>query len=107
MPKKARRKWSAHEKAEMVQQFHASGLSKAEFGRRMKINPNVLRNWLKKEQEPSPKRQAVVPVRVKRAKAKANAPGFEVVLRGGRVIRVTGGFDQDLFVKLVAALERR
>lgn len=54
--------------------------------------------------EPASKEESVfVPLRV----IDASAAAFEVVLEGGRVVRVTRGFDADTLRQLLAVLEEQ
>jgi len=106
MAKKKRRSWSATEKAQILREFHDSGLSKEAFGRRKRIYPSTLGNWLSKQQEAARKAPAVVPVDVRPAAGPESPSSLEVVLRGGQVVRVTAGFDPQLLVQVVATLQR-
>ncbi len=105
MAKKIRRRWSPEEKAEILGRFHASGLSREAFGREEGISSTVLGNWLQKKSKreiaaPNP---GLVPVRVK---CKDLASTIDILLRGGRRVRVVEGFDEKLLEQVISTLER-
>ena len=97
------RRWSTEEKAETLRRFEASGLSREEFARQASLAPSSLSNWIRKRASISPQ-PGLVPVQVKAA-APSDPALVEIVLRGGRRIRVSQGFDADLLRKVIAALE--
>jgi transposase len=96
-----RRRWTAAEKLQVVEESLSSGLSVAEFARRRDIHPNLLHLWrrqMKAAELPAPDGEArFAPVAVA---APSNAPAMqesysgdsvmvEVVLRNGRVLRLS------------------
>jgi transposase-like protein len=90
-----------------VEEFRRSGLGRKEFADSVGVHVNTLFKWLR--QEPSgktPRGQVAVPVRVRaEAPGAMRASALEVVLRGGRTIRVHGEFDRRTLVDLVDTLE--
>ncbi len=57
MPKKERRRFTPEQRAEILREFHSSGLTKGAFARQKGLHSSMLGNWLREEQElsePSP-----------------------------------------------------
>ena len=107
MPKKMRRRWSPEEKSEIIERFHASGLSREAFGRKEGIAPSVLGNWLRKESNGDhPEQQlGLVSVQVKREE-QSDEGLIEIIIGNDRRIRVGKGFDPKLLERVIATLER-
>ena len=107
MQKKVRRSWSPEEKAKVLGRFRTSGLSREAFARKEGISPSVVGNWLRKQTTEAVRgsKSGIVPVEVKRDDS--CDPGYlEIVVHGGRRIRVEQGFDEELLQHLIATLER-
>jgi hypothetical protein len=92
-------------------QWEQSGLSQDQFCRRRGLSTWSLRWWrceLKRRDAHARKDErkppVFLPVRVVEPAAPASA-ALEVVLRGGRIVRVRQDFDPNLLRKLIATLE--
>lgn len=101
--------WTAEVAREALEAWRSSGGSMAGFARRHGLNAQRLGWWRKRlgGEAPGP-RIEFVPVRlpVSEATGGGGEPGsLEVVLAGGRRIRVTSGFEESALVRLVRALE--
>ena len=110
MPKSSRtggKRRSRQEVERLVEEFRRSGLNRKEFADSAGVHVNTLYKWLREgANEKSPRVQVAVPVRVRAETPGATrASALEVVLRGGRTIRVHGEFDRRTLVDLVTALE--
>jgi transposase len=113
-----RRRWTTAEKLQIVEKSLSSGLSVAEFARRRDIHPNLLHSWrrqMKSGEVAVPDGEArFVPVAV--AAAPSDAPAMreseavvgvmvEVVLRNGRVLRLSDGVVPGCLAQLADVLE--
>jgi transposase len=101
-----RRRWSEREGRAMLEALARSGQTVAEFSRRHELQEQRVRAWTKRLPDVATA-ASFMPVRVREdARAPiASDPGVEVILRGGRVVRVGADFDADLLRRVVAALE--
>lgn len=115
------RKWTMDDAREMAKAFEASGKNLAEFGRGHGLTPERLRWWLKRMGKPSTRGRpssggpmVFAPVRLVSAVGRGIASEktssvsestIEVVLVGGRRVRVGTEFDVGLLRRVVAALE--
>ena len=104
-----RGQWSEHEARGVLGAWRKSGLSLEAFAKQQGFVPQRLRWWRNKlEGRPSTalvKQEseiALLPVTV--APPKRGEP-VAVYLRGGQVIRVGRGFDEEAFARVVAILE--
>jgi transposase len=112
-----RRRWTAAEKQQIVGESFSSDLSVAEFARQRDIHPNLLHSWrrqIKAGELPAPDGEACfVPVAVA---ASSNVPAMresdasvgvmvEVVLRNGRVLRLSDGVVPGRLAQLADVLE--
>lgn len=95
----------------LVEAQARSGLSLRRFAEAKRISPNTLAYWkYKRAADRQPRRRPVLtPVRVI---DDGGGPPWgrgliEVVLRGGRAIRVQADVDTDCLVRLMTALEQR
>lgn len=94
------------------EEWRTSGLSQAEFCRQKGVSLSVFR-WWRYHRIQSPKPQAsgaaFFPVRiVRRRREETDSPSrkvLEIVLRGGRVVRIGEDFDPVLLRKLLAVLD--
>jgi transposase len=111
-----RRRWTAAEKLQIVEESLSSGLSVAEFARRRDIHPNLLHSWrrqMKTGELPARDGEArFVPVAVAAPSApvlQESGAGVEVmvevVLRNGRVLRLSDGIDPGQLAQLADVLE--
>ncbi|MBN1608839.1 MAG: transposase [Polyangiaceae bacterium] len=115
------RYWSSREAAVVLARFADSGLSIADFARRHGIPDKRIRRW--KEKLPSPRALvanevgtaaehtiSLVPVRVvaesiEPTRATVFPSPLEVVVHGGRAVRVPAGFDSETLARVVTVLE--
>jgi transposase len=112
-----RRRWSAAEKLRLVAESASAGLSVAEFARRHDIHPNLLHSWRRQAQtgalSATPDGEAcLVPVTIAAESAAARRTGdedggsaIEVVLRNGRLLRVSERASPRCVAQLADALE--
>src|SRR3979490_1221441 len=113
-----RRRWTASEKLRLVADSAASGLSVADFARRHDIHPNLVHAWRRQartgELSVSPDGGArFVPVAVAAEGSAALTTGsdggtvsiIEVVLRNGRLLRLSEGVAPERVAQLADALE--
>jgi hypothetical protein len=112
-PSLAERRWRP-----LIEEWRQSGLNSSEFCRQKNITPSSFAYWRKEILLREQKRQARrAAARAKTSQAAANfvpvkvvgengdAAAIEVVLAGGRALRVSGDFDPELLGKLIATLE--
>jgi transposase len=111
-----RRRWTAAEKQRIVEESLSSSLSAAEFARQRDIHPNLLHSWrrqMKTGELPAPGEARFVPVAVA---APSDAPAMresdavvgamvEVVLRNGRILRLSDGVVPGRVAQLADVLE--
>lgn len=119
---KPRNKWDEDRARQAVEQWRASGETVAKYARKHGLSAWTLYDWRKRLGEQSPStaepsepgpttrqatRGAFLPVRVAQVSTAAHgvATPMEVVLAGGRVVRVGSDFDGAALRRLVAALE--
>jgi transposase len=113
-----RRRWTAGEKLRIVAASLACGLSVAEFARRHDVHPNLVHAWRRQSRtgglSVAPDGEArFVPVSVAAECSVAGPTGgdagiglvVEVVLRNGRVLRVSEGVALRRVALLADALE--
>ena len=119
-----RRSWSQEQKRAIVAEVEVSGASVSRVARRHGLNPGLLFRWRRNlkaksgctaPMEPDsgvpastpPPPQRFVPVMLPPPEAPAPAkPGtIEIVIAGGRTVRVGADFDTAALVRIVAALE--
>jgi hypothetical protein len=91
----------------LVASLKASGLSRAEFCRRRRLNYHTMTYWLKRlggsdGAEDNNARASFVEVSLPAVVASAT---YEVVLGSGRVIRLGAAFDDEAVARLVRMLE--
>lgn len=99
--------------AKRVERLERSGLSVRTFAAREGLKAGSLSFWKWKLARGQNRSGSPVPplkfIELTAAtappEARAASPGFEVVLRSGRTVRVSGGFDAAELVRLVAVLE--
>jgi hypothetical protein len=92
-----------------VRQWHGSGLSIAEFCRQQKLAAASFYNWRRTLAQRDAEATEFVPVRVLAepvpAPSASAAAGLELVLDGGRRLRVGPAFDDATLRRLLAVLE--
>ncbi len=101
---------SRAEWAKRVERWRDSGLSAAEFGAEIGVNPRTLTYWKwmlgkgSRDAQPSsaPKKAAAF---VEVHSTPTNT-GYELALSGGRRLQIPSGFDADTLARLLAVLER-
>jgi transposase len=84
--------WREADAKVIVDAWHASGLTRAAFARRHGIDGQRLARWSARLGPPSARPMRFHPVRLAMTEG-APAGGIEVVLAGGRRVRVERGFD--------------
>ncbi len=102
--------WSEVEARGVLEACRRSGLTIERYAKERGLVPQRLRAWKKKFEEreragrlaPAP---ALVPVRV--AEAPRRGEPVTVLLRTGHMLKVSHGFDEDAFARVVALLEAR
>jgi hypothetical protein len=88
-----------------IEKWRASGLSVRTFCARHGLAQPSFHAWRRALQRRDAEPPALVPVAVVGADVPARGGGVEVVLRGGRLVRVGPGFDAPTLRQVVAALE--
>ncbi len=88
-----------------IEAWRTSGLSVRAFCARHGLSPQSFYAWRRELQRRDAKPPAFVPVRVVGAGTPAAVSSIEVVLQGGRTVRVASGFDAATLQQVVAALE--
>ena len=101
-----KRRWTITEARVVVEAHGRSGLSLAAFARRHRVSLQRLYDWRRRlDVDVAPR---FLPVTVKATPAPI-APtvgtGLEIVLRGGRTVRVGSGCDERLLARVVEVLE--
>ncbi len=99
--------------AELVERWEQSGLSQAEFCRRRHVNYGTFVWWKRQlanaagDVPKQPGRLAKASKRFVEVRLASPLPGpaYEVVLAGGRSIRVGAQFDPEILSRLIAAVE--
>lgn len=100
----ATRVWSeAEARAELVQ-WRRSGEPLSTFSRNRGYSEARLRYWRRLLEDAARPATALMPVQVVERAQAADAP-VEIGLTGGQVVRVRRGFDADVLMAVVRALE--
>ena len=94
-----RRRWSAEDARQVLEQLAASGLSVREFAAQTSVDAQRLYRWRTQLGPGRAAPSAFIEVRP------AAAATIEVVLRSGHVLRVPEGFGDEALRRLVAVLE--
>lgn len=108
------RRWSAEQAQLVIAAAEASGLSKRAFAQREGLDPQRLTRWEGQLGGLRASRPSVAFEEIRldaggvnrRVEERASVAPFEVVLRGGRVVRVAASFEEGALLRLVRALER-
>jgi len=85
--------------------WRTSGLSVRAFCERRSLSEAHFYRWRRILQERATDRAAFVPVQLALADLAAPSGGVELVLTGGRTVRVAPGFDAPTLRRLLAVLE--
>jgi transposase len=111
-PHRTRAEW-----IEEIRRWRRSGQTAADYGAKYGVHPKTLVLWASKLRDVVPLAERggggravrhFVPVRVtpaERPVVSAAAPEFEVLLRNGRRVRVSGDFQPDVLARLLAAAD--
>lgn len=93
---------------ELVEEFHASGLTQTEFCQRRGVVLTTLNRYLNKHRKTSPARGGLVAVEVANPLPlqREAERALTVALPRGRKIEVGVGFDTSTLARIVAVLER-
>ncbi|HEV3026691.1 MAG TPA: hypothetical protein VG457_03920, partial [Planctomycetota bacterium] len=102
----------------VLEEWRRSGLDAADFCRDRRLAVSALQHWKKEIQARDQRRSAqraaeeasrqsmrLLSVRVVESQPAASPGALEVVLRGGRLVRLLGDFDPAILRKLLLALE--
>ena len=105
-----RGQWSEHEARGVLAAWRKSGLSLERFGKERGLVPQRIRWWRKKlegkAEAPKAGAMALLPVSIAAPAAPSRrGEPVAVYLRGGQVVRVGRGFDEEAFARVVAILE--
>jgi transposase len=109
-----RRRWTKAEKRRIVEESLASGVSVAEVARRHEVHPNLLHMWRRQARSgdldmalDGEARFAPIAIIAGETKAAVCCDGrvIEVVLRGGRVLRLPEDMAPARMAQLADALE--
>src|SRR5258705_2734928 len=105
-----RRRWTSEQKLQIVGESLAAGAKVAAVARRHDVHPNLIYGWRRQMRNgvlsASPAGGVqFVPVTVAAAPGFGSEPAIEVVLRNGRVLRVSDGVAPTRAAALAEALE--
>jgi hypothetical protein len=102
----------------VLEEWRRSGLEARDFCRDRRLAVSALKHWKKEIQARDQRRSAqraakeasrqsmrLLPVRIVESQPAAAPGALEIVLRGGRLVRLLGDFDPAMLRKLVLALE--
>ena len=98
------RYWRADDAATVLAAAAASGLSVAAFAARHGLRPQRLERWQRQLAAEQPVAETFVEVTLPPVTRRA-AGGFEIVLRAGRIVRVSAGFDAEELRRLLAVVD--
>ena len=102
------KRWSQLEARALLAAHGRSGLSLAAFARQKGVSAARLMWWRSRLRHTSPRASLAVrllPVTIKDGAEGPLQGRLEIVLRGGHVIRVTGGVDPEVLAQAVRVLE--
>jgi hypothetical protein len=94
--RRPRAEWEA-----LVREWRSGGLTQREFARRKGIAPTTLSWWSCRVAREGRRGAELVPVEV----IGGGGGDFRVELRGGRMVYVPAGFDEDALRRLLGVLE--
>lgn len=102
--RRSRRRFSSHEKRELVRAWRASGESQNRFAHDHGIAPSYLSRWSRKDDPDEESRLIAVRVTDTSVVTSDSSAGFEVRLPSGAEISVPRGFDAASLTSLLSAL---
>lgn len=108
----SRERWTRVEARELLNEYRASGLSLAAFARSRHVRAQRLQWWSKQLAQPDrvapagPPRFLAVTLRPPAGDVSGGPSAcVDIVLRGGRQVRLTGPFDLAMLSRLIETLE--
>lgn len=106
---RSRRRWTAKDAREALAAAEESGQSLREFGAEHGLEPHRLSRWRRRLQGPvtteAPAFEEVPASRLEEAKRHDLRERFEVVLRSGRVVRVSESFEPEALRRLLSVVD--
>ncbi len=91
--------------AQIVREFHESGLTRAEFAKRVGVHPTTVGYWLR-DHPAETRKPELIPVRLKQGGPEVSiGAGIEVIVRDDLRIRVEPGFHRETLLDLLATLQ--
>src|SRR5262245_37510195 len=100
-----RRRWTAQEKARIVEESFAAGVTVAEVARRYDVNANLLHLWRRRAREVGDGRVKFLPVAVAR-QAERRDGAIEIELGNSVRLRVDAAVDEAALGRVLRALGR-
>ena len=98
--------WREAEARVMVEAWRSSGETLSEFAARYGVDPKRIARWASRLERPRAERVQFHPVRVVGVEpGKEAGSAIEILLVGGRRVRVAGGFDAEDLQRVLAVLE--
>lgn len=103
-----RRRWSASEKARVVEESLQPGAVVKAVAHRHDVHPNLLHHWRRQVRQAAGRQMSFLPVRVSAEKRPpaAGSGTIEIELGGGVRVRVDGGVDEAALGRVLRALGR-
>jgi hypothetical protein len=101
----AKRRWRAADAREVLDAHRASGMSLVSFARRERLTLSRLTWWRRQLRERASVPVRLLPVAISTPGLGRPTSSVEIVVRGGRVIRVMGTFDTEVLGQIVQTLE--
>jgi len=101
-----RRSWSREQKLAIVAEVEVAGASVSQVARRHGVHASLLFRW-RRDLKAKPGAQCFMPMLLPppEAPAPAKPSTIEIVIAGGRTVRVGADFDTAALVRIIAALE--
>lgn len=96
--------WSEVEARGVLEAWRRSGLSIERFAKQRGVVPQRIRWWKAKFASAEKSTPAVLPVHVN-AEARRRGEPVTVLLRTGHMLKVSHGFDEEAFTRIVTLLE--
>jgi hypothetical protein len=111
MSDEGRARVSRAEWVKRVERWRDSGLSAAEFGAEIGVNPRTLTYWkwlLRQEGRPKRPRRESAPAATTfvEVHSASSSGGYELALGNGRRLQIPAAFDADTLARLLVVLER-
>jgi transposase len=102
-----RRRWSADQRAQIVEESFRPGAVVAAVARRHDVHPSLLHVWRREARQTSDGRVSFVPVTVSAENKLLHGGGLiEIDLGKGVRLRVDGGVDEEALGRVLRALGR-